>query len=227
MRDLAGVALPLRVFTPGFLAVVALSAILCIALPAVVLIALLVTRLRRLKREETPKSCLTSRYVKAIFGFMQITDPRALRALAHPLRLDLVELLGALGQATAAACARQLGTSQASCSFHLRQLAKYGFVEQAPPSEDSRERPWRLTDLEQNWSTDAGPAADQLERVFVQREADRILAWLAADDAPDAWRKSSFVGGATLPVTRRRAEVDSRRPSCRARAVRAAPDRPE
>jgi predicted ArsR family transcriptional regulator len=144
---------------------------------------------------------LTSRNVKVIFGFVRITDPRALRALAHPLRLDLVELLGSLGQATAAACARQLGTSQASCSFHLRQLAKYGFVEQATPSEDSRERPWRLTDLEQSWSADAGLAADQLERVFVQREADRILAWLAADDASDAWRKSSFVGGATLPVT--------------------------
>ena len=42
MRDVAGVALPLRVFTPGFLAVVALSAILCIALPAGVLVALLV-----------------------------------------------------------------------------------------------------------------------------------------------------------------------------------------
>ena len=133
---------------------------------------------------------------------MQITDPRALRALAHPLRLELVELLGTLGHATAAVCARRLATSQASCSFHLRQLAKYGFVEQAPPSEDSRERPWRLTDLEQNWSADAGPAADQLERVFVQREADRILAWLAADDdSPTAWQKTSFVGGATVPVT--------------------------
>jgi hypothetical protein len=43
VRNVAGVALPLRVFTPGFLAVAALSAILCIALPAVVLIALLVT----------------------------------------------------------------------------------------------------------------------------------------------------------------------------------------
>ncbi len=133
---------------------------------------------------------------------MQITDPRALRALAHPLRLELVELLGALGQATAAVCARRLATSQASCSFHLRQLAKYGFVEQAPPSKDSRERPWRLTDLEQSWSADAGPAADQLERVFVQREADRILASLvAADDTPATWRKASFVGGVTVPVT--------------------------
>lgn len=132
---------------------------------------------------------------------MQITDPRALRALAHPLRLDLVELLGTLGQATAAACARRLGTSQASCSFHLRQLAKYGFVEQAPPSDDSRERPWRLTDLEQSWSADAGLAGDQLERVFVQREADRILGWIGAVDVPEEWRKASFVGGASVPLT--------------------------
>lgn len=133
---------------------------------------------------------------------MHITDPRALRALAHPLRLDLVELLGALGQATAAVCSRRLNTSQASCSFHLRQLAKYGFVEQAPPSKDSRERPWRLTELDQSWSSDSGSAADQLERVFVQREADRILGWLAAsDDAPEAWRDASFMGGATVPVT--------------------------
>lgn len=146
---------------------------------------------------------------------MQITDPRALRALAHPLRLDLVELLGSLGQATAADCARRLDTSQASCSFHLRQLAKYGFVEQAPPTGDSRERPWRLTDLEQNWSADAGPAADQLERVFVGREADRIVGWIAAGDAePDAWRKASFVGGATVPVTV--AELESIRAELRA-----------
>jgi DNA-binding MarR family transcriptional regulator len=144
---------------------------------------------------------LTFLDTKDIFGVVQITDPRALRALAHPLRLDLVELLGVLGQATAAECARRLDTSQASCSFHLRQLAKYGFVEEAQPSEDSRERPWRLTELEQNWSADAGPAADQLERVFVQREADRILGWLAADDAPQAFRKASFVGGATIPLT--------------------------
>jgi DNA-binding MarR family transcriptional regulator len=144
---------------------------------------------------------LTFQDVKDTFGDVQITDPRALRALAHPLRLDLVELLGALGQATAAECARRLGTSQASCSFHLRQLAKYGFVEEAQASEDSRERPWRLTDLEQSWSADVGPAADQLERVFVQREADRILGWLVADDGPETWRKSSFVGGATVPLT--------------------------
>jgi hypothetical protein len=134
---------------------------------------------------------------------MRITDPKAMRAMAHPLRLDLIELLGTVGTLTAAACARRLGSSQANCSFHLRQLAKYGFVEQAAPSGDSRERPWRLTDIEQSWSTtDGGAAATELERVFVQREADRILAWQSAGaQVPEQWRRASFVGGATLPVT--------------------------
>lgn len=132
---------------------------------------------------------------------MRITDPLALRAMAHPLRLDLIELLATIGPATAATCARRLGSTQASCSYHLRHLAKYGFVEQADPPEDGRQRPWRLIDVEQNWSGE-GPAAEQLERVFVQREADRILGWHeAAARQPEAWREAGFVGGASLPLT--------------------------
>ena len=134
---------------------------------------------------------------------MRLTDPNAMRALAHPLRLDLIELLTTLGPSTAATCARHLGTTQASCSFHLRQLAKYGFVEEAASSGDRRERPWRLVELEQDWSSvDAGPAADQLDRVFVQREADRMLGWLTVSAGePEVWRRAAFVGGMTLPVT--------------------------
>jgi len=132
---------------------------------------------------------------------MQISDPLAMRAMAHPLRLDLIELLGTVGPSTAAECARRLGSTQASCSYHLRLLAKYGFVEQAEPSGDGRERPWQLTDIEQSWSG-RGAAAEQLERVFVQREADRIMAWQAAvEQQPEQWRDVGFVGGATLPLT--------------------------
>jgi hypothetical protein len=132
---------------------------------------------------------------------MDVTDPRALRALAHPLRLDLVELLGTAGAATAAECGRRLGTSQANCSFHLRQLAKYGFVEEARASGDGRERPWQLTDLEQRWSSDTA-ASEQFERVFVGREADRMLGWLAqVADEPGSWREAAFLGGMTLPLT--------------------------
>lgn len=124
-----------------------------------------------------------------------------MRAMAHPLRLELIELLGTVGPSTAAECARRLGSTQASCSYHLRLLAKYGFVEQAESRGDGRERPWQLTDIEQSWSG-RGTAAEQLERVFVQREADRIMAWqAAAQQQPQEWRDVGFVGGATLPLT--------------------------
>lgn len=134
---------------------------------------------------------------------MKVSDPLALRAMAHPLRLDLIELLGTVGPATAAECARRLDSTQARCSYHLRQLAKYGFVEQADQRGDGREHPWRLTDLEQSWSgAEGSPAALELERVFVQREADRIIAWEAnVARQPPRWRRAAFVGGATLPMT--------------------------
>jgi hypothetical protein len=143
---------------------------------------------------------LTLRGVKDIFGIVQITDPRAIRALAHPLRWDLIEALGTLGPSTAASCGRHLGVSQASCSFHLRQLARYGFVEEAPPGPDRRERVWRLTDIEQSW--ESGPVTDQLDRVFAQREADRLLGWTTRRAAEaQEWQDAAFLGGATLPVT--------------------------
>ena len=122
------------------------------------------------------------------------------RALAHPVRLDLIEALATLGPSTAARCGRHLGVSQASCSFHLRQLAKYGFVEEAEPGPDRRERVWRLSDVEQSWQS--GPVTDQLDRVFAQREADRMLGWTARRAAePARWQDAAFLGGATLPVT--------------------------
>ena len=59
-----------------------------------------------------------------------IDDPVAIRALAHPLRHDLMGIIGRLGRATTADAARELGISHGLASHHLRQLAKYGFVEQ-------------------------------------------------------------------------------------------------
>lgn len=133
---------------------------------------------------------------------MKLSEPQAIRALAHPLRLDLIELLGALGEATAAECARRLGASQASCSFHLRQLAKYGFVVEADRGGDRRSRPWRLTDLEQRWSSDAGAAADHLEGVLIERESGRMREWMARSPRePATWRRASFLGGMTVPLT--------------------------
>lgn len=116
--------------------------------------------------------------------------------------MELIELIGTLGEATAAECGRRLGASQANCSFHLRQLAKYGFVTESKHRRDGRERPWRLTDLEQSWSSDIGPAADRLETLLIEREVSRMLRWIAQSDGePAVWRRASFLGGLTLPLT--------------------------
>jgi DNA-binding transcriptional ArsR family regulator len=113
---------------------------------------------------------------------VEISDPKAIRALAHPLRLDLLDLLLATGPATAAQCGRILGVSQASCSFHLRQLAKYGLVEDAGPGNDRRERQWRMPDPRLRL-----PGGDvvtrQLQQVVVERVMHEILDYAGRPEA--------------------------------------------
>jgi DNA-binding transcriptional ArsR family regulator len=119
---------------------------------------------------------------------VQISDPTAIRALAHPLRLDLLKVLGTVGQATAAQCGRALGTSQASCSFHLRQLAKYGLVEDAGPGGDRRERRWRLPDasVTVRIADDADAALSRrLSRVAIDQEMQAILDYRQRPGGPD------------------------------------------
>ena len=73
---------------------------------------------------------------------VDLTDPKAIRALAHPLRWGLLEALSHAGTLTATQASEMLGESPANCAFHLRTLAKYGFVEEAGGGR-GRERPWR------------------------------------------------------------------------------------
>jgi len=129
---------------------------------------------------------------------MEISDPKAIRALAHPLRLDLLQVLGSSGPATAAQCGRVLGASQASCSFHLRQLAKYGFVEDAGPGRDRRERQWRVTQqrLSVRSGTDGNAVVrQQIERLVVEREMQAILDYSQRPDgaSPEWQHKAGIV----------------------------------
>ncbi len=72
-----------------------------------------------------------------------LSDPKAMRALAHPARLSILNRLSAGGSATATEVAETAGITPSAASYHLRMLAKYGFVEDAPPRGDGRERLWR------------------------------------------------------------------------------------
>lgn len=69
-----------------------------------------------------------------------ISDPKALRALSHPFRWKLINLLTEEGPCTATQCAAVLGESVASCSYHLNMLAKYGFVAEVEGPEAGRSR---------------------------------------------------------------------------------------
>ena len=73
----------------------------------------------------------------------KLTDPRAMRAVAHPIRIALLEVLGTEGPLTATEAGERIGESPTTCSFHLRQLAKYGFIEEVA-GVAGRKRPWRL-----------------------------------------------------------------------------------
>ena len=95
----------------------------------------------------------------------QVTNPLALRAVAHPLRLKLIGLVGISGTLTATQAAEALGSTPAVTAYHLRTLAKYGFVEDAG-STSARERPWRLTEKAVSFSwDDDDPAGQVMTRV--------------------------------------------------------------
>ncbi|MFI7386305.1 ArsR/SmtB family transcription factor [Streptomyces sp. NPDC049813] len=125
----------------------------------------------------------------------QITDPRQLRALAHPLRLALLQYLMAVGPRTASECAAEVGASASNISWHLRHLARFGLVEPADAA-DRRERPWRAAQIgldfgemsadpatmaEQDALIAAGLAEEeQLTRRFLARRDTLAPEWLAA-----------------------------------------------
>lgn len=72
----------------------------------------------------------------------RIADAPTMRAMAHPIRLSLLEALGRREPLTATEAAPMVGASPQACSFHLRMLAKYGLVEDAGGGH-GRQRPWR------------------------------------------------------------------------------------
>lgn len=124
-----------------------------------------------------------------------VDDPRAMRALAHPARLAILNRLGAEGSATATEVAEVAGITPSAASYHLRMLAKYGFVEDAPPRGDGRERLWRMTDrplvlgVPGEGRQEVREARDLLIRAF-RREADSELerALSSAGREPEEWR---------------------------------------
>jgi predicted ArsR family transcriptional regulator len=127
-----------------------------------------------------------------------LTDPKMMRALAHQARIAIWTYLGLHGPATATQCAEVAGLSPSACSYHLRTLARYGFVEEDRASAaDGRERPWRVRliafSMEDRPDTPAATrlasqllvenlreAAEETRLRYVDRESEYPADWRAA-----------------------------------------------
>lgn len=137
---------------------------------------------------------------------IELTDPRALRAVAHPVRLQLVGLLRREGPLTATQAGELIGESPASCSFHLRQLAKWGLVEEAGGGR-GRERPWRATALFTAWPNVArdpeqAAASGLLSQVVAERYFEQVMQWLQQRGAdPVEWQEAATFGDRMLYLT--------------------------
>ena len=100
---------------------------------------------------------------------VRLTDPKMMRALAHPARIAIWMHIGLRGSATATECAEVAGLSPSACSYHLRTLARYGFVEEDRASAaNGRERPWRARLL-------AFTMEDRPDEPAAGRVANRLL----------------------------------------------------
>jgi len=125
----------------------------------------------------------------------KLTDVQALRALAHPVRIALYEELAFGGAMTATELGERIGQTPTTCSFHLRQLARYGFVEEAGGGK-GRARPWRLTSL--GWNVPAAHdaetqiAGDAVLRLSRERAFARYQRWQESKTGyPGEWREAA------------------------------------
>ncbi|GAA4598987.1 helix-turn-helix domain-containing protein [Planotetraspora phitsanulokensis] len=120
-----------------------------------------------------------------------VSDPRTLKAVAHPLR---VRLLGALrfdGPATATELGARFGESSGSTSYHLRQLARYGFVEENTEQRDRRERRWRAVHRMTSWSNaemSATPEGREAANLLSRRQVEVLTDSMEAFERDrDSW----------------------------------------
>jgi len=123
-----------------------------------------------------------------------------MRALAHPTRLALLDHLHAAGQATATECAAAVGDSPSSCSYHLRALARWRFVEEGEGGV-GRERPWRATASRIEFGSD-GLESAVLRDELLARQQQRVRDALRHEhELAPRWRRATQTSSATLELT--------------------------
>lgn len=145
-----------------------------------------------------------------LFGDFEITDPQAMRALAHPVRLAILDHLQRHGPATATQLAPDVGATPSVTSWHLRHLAGFGLVRDSEPGADRRQRRWEAVARGFRFEVPQDPADEEGEsaaRVLSQqmflRYADLPSRW-AAEVEPEldpAWRRLAGLANTRVVVS--------------------------
>ena len=140
-------------------------------------------------------------------------DAAQLRALAHPLRLQLLQVLHAEGPATASQLGRRLGESSGATSYHLRALHRAGMVEEAE-QRNARERWWQRTPERLIIPNSVPPEASdaeraelkaahaQIESILVDRDEQALGRWMEIRyDLPLEWQDAQWIGNLRMWAT--------------------------
>jgi DNA-binding transcriptional ArsR family regulator len=145
-------------------------------------------------------------------GDVLLSDPRALRALAHPTRLAILEQLHHEGTSTATSCGAAVGISPAAASYHLRSLARWGLVEETGGGV-GRERPWRA--VGSGFSFESAEATSPAEIAAAAALGGQLVAngerWTrefvrSEPRLEPTWRRASHLANKTLLLTPAEAE---------------------
>lgn len=139
------------------------------------------------------------------------SDPAVLRALAHPLRVEILAVLDDMQEATATQVAERVGESPSNCSFHLRQLEKAGYIVRG--EQRGTAKPWKPAHRGRNLSPDVhDPSSVQASAavgaLYVQREASRVVDYLSSEPGAEA---PEWIGAMTVNAAEFWATADEMR----------------
>jgi DNA-binding transcriptional ArsR family regulator len=141
---------------------------------------------------------------------VRLTDPRAMRALAHPLRLRLLGELRVRGPQSVGMLCDLLDEAPGSISYHVGKLAEFGFVEEAPElARDRRERWWRSAHKITSWeplenlqNPEQRAALGALRRAVLQRYVEGLEEYLEAEPSlPAEWVGAAVSSDVFLHLT--------------------------
>jgi DNA-binding transcriptional ArsR family regulator len=112
---------------------------------------------------------------------LELTDPLAFRAVAHPARTAVIDELYGGKERTASELAKRTGLSPSAMSYHLRALEKWGIVRRAEPAADGRERPWRRSAKRLSFKGSGGSDAtsDAVTALYLDQLRQDFSAWRA------------------------------------------------